>query len=171
MVNQKITPCLWFENNAEEAMNFYVDVFNGAPYKTQESKVVSIYRYEDGMQTPGIEKMVGKVLTGIFDLNGQRLICLDGGPVFKFNEAISLQIECEDQAEVDYFWEKLSAVSESEVCGWLKDKFGLSWQITPKRMIELLGSTDRKKAQAAVNALLKMQKINVAELEKAYENA
>ena len=168
---QKITPSLWFDKDTEEAVNFYVDVFNGAPGKTAESKVVSITRYEKGMNTPGIEEMEGKVITAIFELNGQRFMALDGGPIFKFNEAISLYVECKDQAEVDYFSEKLSAVPESEICGWVKDKYGLSWQIIPTRMGELLGSKDRKKALAATNAMLKMKKINIAALEKAFNEA
>ncbi|HUF37899.1 MAG TPA: VOC family protein [Anaerolineales bacterium] len=115
--------------------------------------------------------MEGKVLTAIFELNGQRFLALDGGPIFKFNESISLYVECADQAEVDYFFEKLSAVPESEVCGWLKDRFGLSWQIIPVQMGELLGSSDRKKALAATNAMLKMKKIVIADLQKAYDEA
>jgi len=115
--------------------------------------------------------MEGKVLTAIFELNGQRFMALDGGPIFKFNEAVSLYVECEDQAEVDYFWERLSAVPESEVCGWLKDRYGLSWQIVPKKMGELLGSSDRVKSLAATNAMLKMQKIVIADLEKAFDEA
>ena len=116
-------------------------------------------------------EMEGKVITAIFDLSGQRFMALDGGPVFKFNESISLLIDCEDQAEVDYFWERLSAVPESEQCGWVKDKFGLSWQIVPRKMGELLEHEDRKKALAATNAMLQMKKIDVAELERAFENA
>jgi predicted 3-demethylubiquinone-9 3-methyltransferase (glyoxalase superfamily) len=168
---QKIIPCLWFDKETEEAINFYVDVFNGAPNKKQESKIVSIQRYEKGMEAPGTEEMEGKIITAIFELAGQRFMALDGGPVFKFTEAISLDVECEDQAEVDYFWEKLSAVPESEQCGWLKDKFGLSWQIVPKRLGELLGDADKKKAHAALNAMLKMHKLDVAELEKAFNEA
>ena len=111
----------------------------------------------------------GKVLTGEFELDGQKFKCLDGGPVFKFNESVSFFVECEDQVEVDYFFEKLSAVPESEICGWVKDKFGFSWQIIPKRLIELMGDKDRKKAHQVVNAMLKMKKIDIAELEKAAE--
>lgn len=166
---QKITPSLWFDKEAEEAMNFYVSVFNGAPNKTKESKIISIMRYEKGMKTPGMPEMEGKVINGIFELDGQRFICLDGGPIFKFNEAISLYVECDGQEEVDYFYEKLSAVPESEVCGWLKDKYGLSWQIIPKQMTDLLGDSNRKKALAAINAMLKMKKIVIADLQKAYE--
>lgn len=158
---QKITTFLWFDKEAEEAMNFYVDVFNNAPHKSAESRIVSIRRYEKGMETPGMPEMKGKVLTGVFVLDGQKFMALDGGPIFKLSEAVSLYVECEDQAEIDYFFEKLSAVPESEVCGWLKDKYGLSWQIIPKNMAKLL------KTNKAINAMLKMKKINIAELEKA----
>jgi predicted 3-demethylubiquinone-9 3-methyltransferase (glyoxalase superfamily) len=120
----KITPFFWFDTQAEEAMNYYVDTFNGAPYKKQESRIVGITRYEKGMEAPGAEQMEGRVLTGIFELAGQRFMALDGGPVFNFNESTSFYVECEDQKEVDYFWNKLSAVPESEQCGWCKDKYG-----------------------------------------------
>ena len=115
--------------------------------------------------------MTGKVLTAIFELNGQRFMALDGGPIFKFNEAVSFYVECEDQGEVDYFWGKLSAVPESEQCGWLKDKYGLSWQIVPKQMGRLLSDPNRKKALAATNAMLKMKKIVIADLQKAFDEA
>ncbi len=167
----KITPFLWFDTQAEEAMNFYVDTFNGAPYKKPESKIVDITRYEKGMDAPGADALEGKVLTGIFELAGQRFMALDGGPVFRFTEATSFYVECEDQKEVDYFWKKLSAVPESEQCGWLKDKFGLSWQIIPRQMGEILGSPNRKKALAATNAMLQMKKIVIADLQKAFDQA
>jgi predicted 3-demethylubiquinone-9 3-methyltransferase (glyoxalase superfamily) len=164
---QKITPSLWFDTNCEEAVNYYVDTFNNAPRKSAESRIISIARYEKGLDTPGAAQMEGKVLTAIFELNGQRFMALDGGPIFKFNEAVSFQVECADQAEVDYFWEKLSAVPESEQCGWCKDQFGLSWQIIPKRLGELMTDPDRDKAQRVGNAMLKMHKIVVADLETA----
>lgn len=115
--------------------------------------------------------MQGKVLTAIFELDGQRFMALDGGPIFKFSEAISFYVECEDQDEVDHFWGLLSAVSESEQCGWLKDKFGLSWQIVPRQMGELLGNADRRRALAATNAMLKMKKIVIADLQRAFDEA
>jgi len=164
---QKITPSLWFDKNAEEAITMYVDVFNGAPNKKDESKIISIARYEQGMEAPGTAEMIGKVITAIFELAGQRFMALDGGPIFKFNEATSFLVECADQAEVDYFWEKLSAVPESEQCGWLKDKFGLSWQITPNRLGELLSDPDKDTSLRVMNAMLKMKKIDIAALEKA----
>lgn len=163
----KITPCLWFNMNCEEAVNYYIETFNKSPYMKTESKIISILRYEEGMKTPGIEQMIGKILTVIFELNGQKFMALDGGPTFKLSEAVSFEIECEDQAEVDYFWEKLSAVPESEQCGWAKDKFGLSWQIIPKRLGELLSDPDREKSHRVMNAMLEMKKLDVAELEKA----
>jgi predicted 3-demethylubiquinone-9 3-methyltransferase (glyoxalase superfamily) len=168
-VQQKITPSLWFDKDSEEAINFYINVFNNAPYSNKNSKINFISRYEKGMDAPGTEEMEGKIITAEFELAGQKFICLDGGPIFKFNESISFIIECEDQEEVDYFWERLSAVPDSEVCGWLKDKYGLSWQITPKRLTELVGDPDREKAHKALNAMLKMKKIDIAKLEEAYE--
>jgi predicted 3-demethylubiquinone-9 3-methyltransferase (glyoxalase superfamily) len=168
---QKIVPSLWFDKETEEAINLYIDVFNGSPHKSGTSKIVSITRYEKGMEVPGGDEMEGKIITAIFELNGQRFMALDGGPIFKFTEAISLYVECEDQQEVDYFWGKLSAVPESEQCGWLKDKYGLSWQIVPKQLGELLGDSNKKKALAATNAMLKMKKINVADLQKAFDEA
>lgn len=167
----KIVPALWFDQSTEEAVDFYVAAFNGSPHKRHESRVISIDRYEEGMQTPGIEKMVGKVITAVFELDGQRFMALDGGPIFKFNEAVSFYVECEDQEEIDYFWERLSAVPEAEQCGWLKDKFGLSWQISPRMMGELLQSPDRRRALAATNAMLKMKKLVIADLQRAYDEA
>ena len=166
---KQITPFLWFDTQAEEAMNYYVDTFNGSPYKKQESRILGITRYEKGMEAPGAEALEGKVITGIFELAGQRFMALDGGPVFQFNESTSFYVECEDQKEVDYFWKKLSAVPESEQCGWCKDKFGLSWQIIPKQLGELMGDHDPVKSKRVVNAMLKMHKIIVADLQKAYE--
>jgi len=168
---QKLTPSLWFDKETEEAVGFYISVFSGSPHRSGDSKIISITRYESGMEVPGADSMVGKVLTAIFELNGQRFMALDGGPIFQFNEAISFYVECEDQAEVDYFWKRLSAVPESEQCGWIKDKFGLSWQIIPSQMGELLTSPNRVKALAATNAMLKMKKIVIADLQKAFDDA
>jgi predicted 3-demethylubiquinone-9 3-methyltransferase (glyoxalase superfamily) len=164
---KEIIPFLWFDTQAEEAMNFYVGVFNRAPYKKQESRIIGISRYEKGMDAPGADALEGKVITGVFELAGQRFMALDGGPVFKFTEATSFYVECEDQKEVDYFWNKLSAVPEAEQCGWLKDKYGLSWQIIPKRLGELMNDPDRAKAQRVVNAMLQMHKIDISALERA----
>jgi predicted 3-demethylubiquinone-9 3-methyltransferase (glyoxalase superfamily) len=158
---QKITPSLWFDHEAEEAMEYYISVFNGSPNKKNDSKLVSIKRYPEGVKEGPMKGMGGKVLTGIFELEGQRYVCLDGGPIFKFNESVSFMVSCKDQEEIDYFWNKLSAVPESEQCGWCKDKFGLSWQIIPENMGELL------KSDKALQAMLKMHKINIKELEEA----
>lgn len=167
----KIVPCLWFDTQCEEAMNYYVATFNSAPHKKQESRIVSINRYEKGMEAPGAEQMEGKVITGIFELAGQRYMALDGGPLFNFTEAVSFYVECADQKEVDHFWDKLSAVPEAEQCGWVKDKFGLSWQIVPKQLGELIGSPDPVKSTRVVNAMLKMKKIIVSDLQKAHDEA
>lgn len=168
---QKIVPALWFDKDTEEAINLYVSVFNDSPHKRHASKIISIARYEKGMDVPGADQMEGKILTAIFELNGQRFMALDGGPVFKFNEAVSFYVECEDQDEVDHFWSRLSAVPEAEQCGWLKDRFGLSWQIVPKQLGELLSSPVRNKALAATNAMLKMKKIVIADLQRAFDQA
>jgi predicted 3-demethylubiquinone-9 3-methyltransferase (glyoxalase superfamily) len=158
---QKITPSLWFDKNAEEAMEFYVSVFNRAPNKRTESKIKTIKRYPDGPLEGPMKGMEGKVLTGIFELDGQQFTCLDGGPIFKFNESVSFTILCSGQREIDYYWGKLSAVKESEQCGWCKDKFGLSWQVVPGNMGDLI------KPQKALQAMLKMKKINIDALEEA----
>lgn len=150
-------------------MNFYVSIFNSAPGSSNNSKIVSIEYYPEGSTEPHMQGMEGKVLTGIFELAGQRFMALDGGPIFKFNESVSFYVECADQEEVDYFWGKLSAVPESEQCGWLKDKFGLSWQIVPKQLGELLSDPDKEKAGRVLHAMLAMKKIVVADLQKAYE--
>ena len=157
---QKITPFLWFDKNAEEAINFYTAVF-------KDGKIVSITRYPEGPLEEPMKGMEGKVLTGVFELNGQRFMALDGGPMFKFTEAMSFYVECEDQEEVNYYWEKLSAVPESEQCGWLKDKFGLSWQIIPKTLPELLNDPDKAKADRVMQAMLQMKKIDVEALRRA----
>ena len=171
MSTQKIIPCLWFDRDCDEAVQFYVDLFNGAPHTRGNSRIVSIKRYEPGMNVPGVDEMQGKVLTAIFELDGQRFMALDGGPVFTFTEAVSFDVECEDQAEVDYFWERLSAVPEAEQCGWLKDRFGLSWQIVPIQLGELLDSPDQNKSLATLNAMLEMKKLVIADLERAYDEA
>jgi predicted 3-demethylubiquinone-9 3-methyltransferase (glyoxalase superfamily) len=171
MANMKfpITPSLWFDTQTEEAMNHYVSVFNSAPGSSGNSRIVSIMRYPDQPHNIPVEGMEGKVLTGIFELEGQRFMALDGGPLFKFNESISFYVECETQAEVDHFWTRLSAVPESEQCGWLKDKFGLSWQIVPRQLGELLEQPDKAKAGRVMDAMLGMKKLVIADLEKASE--
>ncbi|MDB5225524.1 MAG: 3-demethylubiquinone-9 3-methyltransferase [Candidatus Adlerbacteria bacterium] len=169
---QKITPHLWFDKSAEEAITFYVDVFNGAPGKESESKVLSMTRYPGGITEGPMAGMEGKVLTGVFELAGQRFMGLDGGPVFKFNEAVSLLVDCKTQEEIDYFWSKLSAHPENEQCGWCKDKFGLSWQITPGDLMgKLMTDPDPKKSQAVINAFMPMKKLDMQALQNAYDQA
>jgi predicted 3-demethylubiquinone-9 3-methyltransferase (glyoxalase superfamily) len=166
----KITPFLWFNNNAEEAINYYVSVFNNAPGSDKSSKINFILKYPEGMSEEVMKGMSGKVINGDFELNGQRFLALDGGPTFKFNESVSFLITCKNQEEVDYFWEKLSHVPESEQCGWVKDKFGLSWQIIPEKLGELLAGSDPDKSRRVASAMLKMKKIIIVDLEKAAEN-
>jgi predicted 3-demethylubiquinone-9 3-methyltransferase (glyoxalase superfamily) len=157
MTMQKITPFLWFDDQAEEAMNFYVSVF-------KNSKIISVNRLPEG--TPG---PAGKVMTATFQLNGQEFMALNGGPEFKFNESISFFVNCETQQEVDELWEKLSAGGEKSQCGWLKDKFGVSWQIIPTALGQLLGDKDPQKSQRVMQAMLQMTKIDIAALRRAYE--
>lgn len=164
----KISPFLWFDKECEEAINYYVSVFNEAPHSSKNSQVVSILRYPEGEQVGPMEGMGGKVLTGVFELAGQRFMALDGGPIFTFTEAMSLYVECADQEEVDFFWSKLSASQENEQCGWCKDKYGVSWQIIPKRMGELMSDADPEKAGRVTQCMLQMKKIVIADLEKAY---
>lgn len=166
---QKITPCLWFDMQCEEAVNFYIDTFNNAPGSKNDSKIITLQKYPEGRQEEHMKGMEGKIITAIFELAGQRFMALDGGPTFKFNESISLYVECQDQEEVDYFWNKLSAVPASEQCGWLKDKFGVSWQIIPKQLEGLLSDPDAEKSGRVMTAMLQMKKIIVTDLEKAYK--
>jgi predicted 3-demethylubiquinone-9 3-methyltransferase (glyoxalase superfamily) len=154
---QKITPFLWFDNNAEEAMNHYVSIF-------KDSRIVDIRRYGDAGPGPK-----GSVMTGTFEIEGQQFMALNGGPHFKFSEAISLFVNCGTQAEVDDLWDKLSAGGQESRCGWLKDKFGLSWQIIPTALGEMLGDPDPKKAGRVMQAMMKMGKIDVALLQAAYD--
>ena len=161
-IKQKITPFLWFDKEAKEAMEFYTSVF-------KDGKIISIQYYPEGSQEEHLKGMEGKVLTGVFEIAGTRFMALDGGPVFKFNESISFYVECDGQEEVDYFWEKLSAVPESEQCGWLKDKFGVSWQIIPKQMGAILSSPDKEKAGRAIHAMMQMKKIDLKKLQEAHD--
>ncbi len=155
----KITPNLWFDTQAEEAAKYYTSVF-------KNSKVGNVSRY--GKEGFEVHKMPeGTAMTVEFELDGMPFLALNGGPVFKFNEAVSFIVNCEDQAEVDYYWEKLSSVPESEQCGWCKDQFGLSWQIVPHKLGELMSDPDAKKAGRVMQAMLKMKKIDVAGLEQA----
>ena len=154
---QRIHPFLWFDNQAEEAMQFYCSIF-------KNSKIGKITRYGGSGPSPK-----GSVMTASFELEGQQFTALNGGPHFKFNEAVSFVVDCESQAEVDELWEKLSAGGEPGRCGWLKDKFGLSWQIIPSALGDLLGNPDPQKSKRAMEAMLKMTKIDIAQLRKASE--
>jgi predicted 3-demethylubiquinone-9 3-methyltransferase (glyoxalase superfamily) len=167
MSGQKITTFLWFDKETEEAINYYVSVFNGNPKKRTESKVVTIKRYPDGPLEGPMKGFEGKVLTGVFELEGQQFMALDGGPIFKFSESTSLLVDCQDQEEIDYFWNTfVNDGGQESQCGWLKDKYGFSWQIVPP-MEKFLYSNDPEKAKRATSALLKMKKIIVADLENA----
>jgi len=153
---QKITPFLWFDNQAEEAMNFYTSIF-------KDSKPGRISRYGKGL--PGKE---GAVMSVTFELFGQEFMALNGGPLFPFTEAVSFFVHCEDQQEVDYYWQRLTADGGKESrCGWLKDKFGLSWQIIPKALSEMLGDKDPQKAQRVAQAMMSMSKIDINTLKQA----
>ena len=149
---QKITPFLWFDNQAEEAMSFYTSIF-------KNSKVGSVSRMGPN----------GRVLTASFELEGLKFTALNGGPKYKFTEAISLYVSCESQEEVDYLWSSLSEGGQIQQCGWLKDKFGLSWQIIPSALPKLMSDPDRAKANRVMQAMLQMKKIDIAKLEQAYE--
>jgi predicted 3-demethylubiquinone-9 3-methyltransferase (glyoxalase superfamily) len=159
MAVQKITPFLWFDNQAEEAANFYTSIF-------PNSKVVRVVRC--GETGPG---PAGSVLTVEFQLEGQTFVALNGGPVYKFSEAISFVVNCQTQDEVDHYWEKLTAGGTEIQCGWLKDKFGLAWQIVPTVFFELLSDPDPKKSQRVMNALMTMIKPDIRALQQAYDQA
>jgi predicted 3-demethylubiquinone-9 3-methyltransferase (glyoxalase superfamily) len=154
---QKITPFLWFDHRAEEAANFYVSIF-------KNSKIVTVSRY--GEAGPGPK---GSAMTVVFQLDGEEFIALNGGPQFKFTEAISFVVNCETQREVDEYWEKLSKDGEESRCGWLKDKYGLSWQIVPTILGKLMSDPDPQKSKRVMEAMLKMQKIVIDDLKRAYE--
>jgi predicted 3-demethylubiquinone-9 3-methyltransferase (glyoxalase superfamily) len=153
----KINPCLWFDNQAEEAVHFYTSIF-------KNSKIGSVTRY--GEVGPG---EAGTVMTIIFELEGQEFMALNGGPVFTFSPAISLYVNCETQAEIDVLWEKLSEGGEKEQCGWLKDKYGVSWQIVPVVIAELLQEADPQKTESLMQAILKMEKLEIEALKRAYQ--
>lgn len=162
MQSQKITPCLWFDGQAEEAARFYTGIF-------KNSRIVNVSRYgEAGKDIHG--KPSGSVLAVAFELDGHAFTALNGGPKFKFNEAISLQVSCETQKEVDYFWEELSAGGDerAQQCGWLKDRYGLSWQIIPTVLPALIADPDRQKSERAMEAMLQMKKIDIDGLKRAH---
>lgn len=156
-----IRPCLWFDTQAEEAANFYVSIF-------ENSRITQIARYgEAGFEIHG--RPAGSVMTVTFELNGHRFMGLNGGPHFKFNEAVSLEISCDTQEQIDYYWNKLSAGGDpkAQQCGWLKDRFGLSWQVTPYMLEELMADHTSQQAQRAMSAMLQMKKLDIAKLKQA----
>ncbi len=156
MAVQKITPFLWFDNQAEEAAGFYTSIF-------PNSKIVRVVRLDNAGPS-------GSALTVEFQLEGQTFVALNGGPYHKFNEAVSFVVNCQTQEEVDFYWEKLSAGGSEIQCGWLKDKFGLCWQIVPTALFELLSDPDKEKAQRAMNAMLQMKKLDIHALKQAYDH-
>ena len=164
-ITPRIAPCLWFDSQAEEAAAFYVSVF-------KNSKITSVARYTAAGQATHKQRP-GSAMTVAFELDGQPFTALNAGPLFKFNEAVSFQVSCSNQEEVDYYWDKLSKGGDpkAQQCGWLKDKYGLSWQITPRAMDEMLASKDKKKIAAVTAAFLKMKKFDIAKLKAVYEAA
>ena len=160
---QKITPCLWFDDKAEEAANYYVSIF-------KDSKVGDVTHYgKEGYEIHGREE--GSVLTIEFEIEGQKFVALNGGPIFKFNEAVSFQVHCETQQELDYYWEKLSEGGDEKAqqCGWLKDKYGVSLQIVPIDLIKMLKDKDKKKSERVMKVMLQMHKLDIDKLKRAYE--
>jgi predicted 3-demethylubiquinone-9 3-methyltransferase (glyoxalase superfamily) len=158
---QKINPCLWFDTEAEEAAKFYCSVF-------KNSRISKVSRYvNEGQEIHG--KPAGSVMAVEFELDGQKFAALNGGPQFKFDEAISFQLHCKDQAEVDYFWDKLSAGGKEVACGWLKDRFGLSWQVVPGVLYDMLMDPDQEKVKRVTKAFLRMKKFDIAALKRAFD--
>jgi predicted 3-demethylubiquinone-9 3-methyltransferase (glyoxalase superfamily) len=156
----KITPCLWFDTQAEEAANAYLAIF-------RNSRIVRLSRYgKEGHEIHGRE--AGSVMTVEFEIDGQRLVALNGGPHFKFNEAVSFQVHCETQQEIDYYWSRLAEGGEEGPCGWLKDRYGLSWQVVPKVLPDMLMDPDPEKSGRVTKAFLQMRKFDIEELERAY---
>jgi predicted 3-demethylubiquinone-9 3-methyltransferase (glyoxalase superfamily) len=154
-MQQRITPNLWFDTEAEEAASFYVSIF-------KNSRIVNVTHY-----TEGAPREAGMVMTVEFELDGQRIVGINGGPEFTFDEAISLEINCETQEEVDYYWERLTDGGQEGPCGWLKDRYGLSWQVVPTGMEELFADPDPKRAERAMQAMLQMKKLDLGELQRA----
>ena len=160
---QKISPCLWFDDNAEDAVKFYVSVF-------KDSNIGNVTRYgKEGYDIH--KKKEGSVMTIDFEIEGQKFLALNGGPIFKFNEAISFQIYCDTQEEIDYYWDKLTEDGDknAQVCGWLKDKFGVSWQVVPVALIKILEDKDSMKTERVMKAMLQMRKLDIDALTKAYQ--
>lgn len=158
---QKITPCLWFDTEAEEAAKFYVSIF-------KDSKIRSVNRYgKGGQEVHG--KPPGSVMAVEFEIEGQKFVGLNGGPQFKFDEAISFQIHCKSQEEIDYYWNRLTEGGKEVACGWLKDKFGLSWQVVPTALLEMMSDKDPAKTERVTNAFMKMKKFDIEKLRRAFE--
>jgi len=160
---QKISPCLWFDDNAEDAVKFYSSIF-------KDSRIGNVIRYgKEGYDIH--KKKEGSVMTINFEIEGQKFLALNGGPIFKFNEAISFQIYCDTQEEIDYYWDKLTEGGDknAQVCGWLKDKFGLSWQVVPVALIKMLEDKDSSKTERVMKAMLQMRKLDIAALTRAYQ--
>jgi len=160
---EKISPCLWFDDNAEDAVKFYVSIF-------KNSKVGNVTRYgKEGYEIH--KKKEGSVMTIDFEIEGQKFLALNGGPIFKFNEAISFQIYCDTQEEIDFYWGELTEGGDknAQVCGWLKDKFGVSWQVVPVALIKMLQDNDSKKTERVMKAMLQMHKLDIGALTKAYQ--
>jgi predicted 3-demethylubiquinone-9 3-methyltransferase (glyoxalase superfamily) len=153
----RISPFLWFDNQAEEAMNFYTSVF-------ENSKVGRVMRYGDAGPGPS-----GSVMTASFEIEGQAFVALNGGPMFRFTEAVSFVVNCETQAEVDHYWDKLVEGGTPQQCGWLKDRFGLSWQVVPAALVDMMGDKDAAKSKRVVEAMMKMVKIDIPTLRRAYD--
>ena len=158
-----LTPCLWFDNEAEEAAKFYTGIF-------KDSKIHSVVRYPHAAENAS-GKPAGSVMTVEFEVNGQRFMALNGGPEFKFSEAVSFMVPCKDQKEIDYYWQRLTDGGEESVCGWLKDRYGFSWQVTPIQLEEMILDPDQAKVDRVMKALLQMRKLDLAELERAAEGA
>ena len=156
-MTQQITPFLWFDDNADEAVNFYLSIF-------KDSRLLDAKRY--GEAGPGPK---GTIMTATFELNGQQFIALNGGPRYKFTEAVSFVVKCETQEEIDYYWDKLLDGGEPQRCGWLKDRFGLSWQIVPAQLSELFGGNDPQRAGRVMQAMMQMVKFDIAKLKQAYD--
>lgn len=160
---QKISPCLWFDDNAEDAVKFYTSIF-------KDTKIGNVTRYgKEGYEIH--KKKEGSVMTIDFEIEGQKFLALNGGPIFKFNEAISFQIYCDTQEEIDYYWDKLTEGGDknAQVCGWLKDKFGVSWQVVPVSLIKMLEDKDSRKTERVMKAMLQMRKLDIDALIKAYQ--
>jgi predicted 3-demethylubiquinone-9 3-methyltransferase (glyoxalase superfamily) len=161
IATQKITPCLWFDTEAEDAAKFYVAIF-------KNSKIRSVNRYgKEGTEVHG--KPAGSVMAVEFEIEGQKFVGLNGGPQFKFSEAISFQIHCKSQEEIDFYWSRLTEGGKEVACGWLKDKFGLSWQVVPTELFEMLSDKDRAKSERVTKAFMQMKKFDIAKLRRAFE--